>query len=182
LLVFDRRGTIVGRYDKRRCSINDLRAFAPGDRQLTVEIEGVRCGFLICLDWAFPELWADYAGGVELIFHSCVSDNSRREHNAAHTIPPLVQGYSWLHHYAISLSNSCRPSQDFPSLWIERSGHAGGEASRDQPGFAMNALADDPAQDRFFAMVHGFRRSASDGSLYAPHRPGAPSTSSEDPA
>ena len=30
LLVIDRAGTIVGRYDKRRCSANDLRAFAPG--------------------------------------------------------------------------------------------------------------------------------------------------------
>ena len=73
LLLFDRRGALVGRYDRWRCSINDLRAFVPGDRQLTIEIEGVRCGFLICLDWAFPELWAEYAGRVELIFHSCVS-------------------------------------------------------------------------------------------------------------
>lgn len=173
LLVFDRRGVMVGRYDKRRCSINDLRAFAPGDRQLTVEIEGVRCGFLICLDWAFPELWADYAGQVELVFHSCVSDHSRRDRNAAHTIPPLMQSHAWLHHYAISLSNSCRPSQDFPSLWIERSGHVGGVAARDRPGLVINALADDPAQDRFFAMVRGFRRAASDGSLYRPpdHNP-----------
>jgi len=167
LLVFDRTGTPVGRYDKRRCSVNDLRAFAPGDRPLTVEIEGVRCGFLICLDWAFPELWADYAGGVELILHSCVADDSRRERNAAHTIVPLMQSYAWLHHYAISLANSCRPAQDFASAWIERSGHLGSQATRDRPGLVVNALADDPAQDRFFAMVRAFRRSASDGSLYA---------------
>lgn len=170
LLVLDRRGEIAGRYDKRRCSVNDLRAFAPGERQLTVDIEGVRCGFLICLDWAFPELWAEYAGQVELIFHSCVSDNSRRNRNPAHTIPPLMQGYAWLNQYAISVSNSCRPSQDFPSFWVERSGHAGGRTSRDEIGFVVNALADDPEQDRFFEMVRNFRASATDGSLYAPHR------------
>jgi deaminated glutathione amidase len=76
-----------------------------------------------------------------------------------------MQGYAWLHQYAISVSNSCRPAQDFPSFWIERSGHAGGRAPRDEAGLVINALADDPEQDRFFAMVRAFRASASDGSL-----------------
>jgi predicted amidohydrolase len=170
LMVLDRQGAVAGRYDKRRCSINDLRAFAPGERQLVLDIEGVRCGFLICLDWAFPELWAAYAAQVELIFHSCTSDNSHRDRNPAHTIPALMQGYAWLHQYAISVANSCRPGQDFPSFWVERSGHAGGRASRDEVGSVVNALADNPAQDRFFAMVRDFRASATDGSLYAPNR------------
>ncbi len=85
-----------------------------------------------------------------------------------------MQAYAWLNQYAISVSNSCRPTQDFPSLWVERSGHAGGRAKPDEPGFVINALADDPEQDRFFAMVRGFRASATDGSLYAPHREKAP--------
>lgn len=171
LLVVDRAGAIVGRYDKRRCSVNDLRAFAPGDEQsLIVEIEGVRCGFLICLDWAFPDLWTAYAGKVELVFHSCVSDAAGRDRNPAHTIPPLMQGYAWLHQYAISVANSCRPAQDFPSFWVERSGHAGPRAMPDRPGLIVNALADDPEQDRFFAMVRDFRTAAHDGTLYEPHR------------
>lgn len=94
LLVLDRQGEMAGRYDKRRCSINDLRAFAPGDRQLTVDIDGVRCGFLICLDWAFPELWQAYAGQVELVFHSCVSDATRRDRIEAHTIQALLRSYA----------------------------------------------------------------------------------------
>ena len=170
LLVFDRHGEIAGRYDKRRCSINDLRAFAPGEQQLIVDIDGVRCGFLICLDWAFPELWMPYAGHVELVFHSCVTDNWKRDKNEAHTIPSLLQGYAWLNQYAISVSNSCRPAQSFASFWIERSGHGGGRASPDEAGFVLNALADDPEQDQFFDMVRSFRESATNGSLYAPHR------------
>lgn len=90
--VLDRQGIVVGRYDKQRCSMNDLRAFAPGDRSVTVVIEGVRCGVLICLDWAFPELWQGYAGEVELVFHSCVSDNHKRDKITAHAIPALMQG------------------------------------------------------------------------------------------
>ncbi|MFO1066919.1 MAG: carbon-nitrogen hydrolase family protein, partial [Geminicoccaceae bacterium] len=172
LLVIDRGGAVAGRYDKRRCSENDLRAFAPGaERPLIVEIEGVRCGFLICLDWAFPELWAGYAGRVELVFHSCVADAAGRDRNAAHVIPPLMQGHAWLHQYAVSVANSCRPAQDFPSFWVERSGHAGPRAIPDRPALILNALADNSEQDRFFAMVRRFRAAAADGSLYAPHRP-----------
>jgi predicted amidohydrolase len=169
--VFDRQGESAGRYDKRRCSMNDLRAFAPGERPLILEIEGVRCGVLICLDWAFPELWQEQAAaGVELVFHSCVSDDHRADKNHAHTIPALMQGYAFLHQFAISLANSARPRQDFPSLWVERSGHRGRRCRRDAPGLVLNALTDDAAQDRFFDMVRRFRAAASDGSLYAPHR------------
>ena len=82
-----------------------------------------------------------------------------------------MQGYAWLNQYAISVANSCRPAQDFPSFWVERSGHAGPRAAPDQPGLIVDALADDPEQDRFFAMVRSFRAAAADGSLYEPHRP-----------
>jgi hypothetical protein len=111
-----------------------------------------------------------YAGQVELILHSCAADDTRRNRNAAHTIAPLMQGYAWLHQYAISVSNSCRPAQDFPSFWVERSGHLGGRASADVTGFTLNGLANDPEQDRFFDAVRKFRTSATDGSLYAPYR------------
>lgn len=170
LLVIDRQGGIAGHYDKQRCSVNDLRAFAPGMGGLVLEIEGVRCGFLICLDWAFPELWQAHAGAVELVFHSCVSDDVNRDRIEAHVIQPLLQGYAWLHQYAVSCANSCRPAQNFPSFWIERSGHPGRRAARNRSGLVLNALAEDSGQDGFFAMVRRFRSSASDGSLYAPHR------------
>lgn len=169
LFVFDDTGAIAGRYDKRRCSINDLRAFAPGDTPLSLDIKGVRCGFLICLDWAFPELWQEHAGKVDLVFHSCYTDNVSRDRIEAHTIQPLIQGYAWLYQYAVSSSNSCRPQQNFPSFWIERTGHHGGSAARDETGFILNMLTDDPELDAFCQRVLEFRRSASDGSLYAPY-------------
>nr|WP_281410099.1 carbon-nitrogen hydrolase family protein [Phyllobacterium myrsinacearum] len=169
LFVFDDKGAIAGRYDKRRCSTNDLRAFAPGTTPLTVDIKGVRCGFLICLDWAFPELWQEHAGKVEMVFHSCYTDNVSRDRIEAHTIQPLIQGYAWLNQYAISSSNSCRPRQNFPSFWIERTGHRGGTATPDATGLILNALTDDPELDAFCERVLEFRRSASDGSLYAPY-------------
>lgn len=158
IYVFDRAGDLAGRYDKRCCSANDLRAFALGDYQLIGDIEGVACGFLICRDWSYSELWQQYEGKVELVFHSACSDGHGRDKNETHTIPPLMQSYARLHLYAVSSSNSCRPSQDYPSLWVERGGHMGQQATRHEPGFVINALIDDPEQDRFFAAVLDARR------------------------
>ncbi|MDA0662806.1 MAG: hypothetical protein O3B08_08225 [Proteobacteria bacterium] len=85
-------------------------------------------------------------------------------------IPSVMTSYAWLHQFAVSVANACNPAQDFPSFWVQRSGHRGTSAPLDCTGMAINALADDPAQDRFFAMVRDFRVAASDGSLYAPYR------------
>jgi predicted amidohydrolase len=160
LFVIDRAGQVAGRYDKRRCSRNDRRAFSPGNSRLVVDIEGVCCGFLICLDWAFPELWQELAGRADLVFHSCVSDNIQRDRIEAHIIQPLLRSYAWLNGYAVSSSNSCRPSQNFSSFWIERSGHMGAQARKDEISFAINDLIADEEQDQFFEMVRDFRASA----------------------
>ncbi|GAJ91401.1 carbon-nitrogen hydrolase family protein [Agrobacterium sp. SHOUNA12C] len=158
LYVFNRDGQLAGRYDKRCCSTNDQRAFELGRHQLILDIEGVSCGFLICRDWSYPELWRAYEGQVELVFHSACADGQGRDKNETHTIPPLMQAYGRQYVYAVSSANSCRYSQDYPSLWVERGGYMGGQATRHEAGFTMNALADDPEQDRFFAAVLESRR------------------------
>ncbi|WP_052210923.1 carbon-nitrogen hydrolase family protein [Rhizobium rhizogenes] len=158
LYVFNRGGQLAGRYDKRCCSTNDQRAFELGRHQLILDIEGVSCGFLICRDWSYPELWRAYEGQAELVFHSACADGQSRDKNETHTIPPLMQGYGRQYLYAVSSSNSCRHSQDYPSLWVERGGYMGGQATRHEAGFTLNALADDPEQDRFFAAVLESRR------------------------
>ena len=114
----------------------------------------------ICLDWSFPELWQELAGKVDLVFHSSVSDNIQRDRIEAHVIQPLLRSYAWLNSYAVSSSNSCRPSQNFSSFWIERSGHMGAQAPKDEIGFAINNLIADEEQDQFFQMVCDFRLSA----------------------
>ena len=158
IYVIDRRGMVLGRYDKQACSQNDLRAFSVGTGAGRCEIEGVRCGFLICRDWQLPELWQAHANDAELVFHSACADSQSRDKNETHTIPPLMQSYARLHQFAVSSSNSCRPSQDYPSLWVERSGHMGKQATRHETGLVLNALADDPEQDRFFEAVRASLR------------------------
>ncbi|MBN2316524.1 MAG: carbon-nitrogen hydrolase family protein, partial [Sedimentisphaerales bacterium] len=48
LYVINPEGMIVDRYDKRFCTGGDLKHYSPGDHFVTFDINGVRCGLLIC--------------------------------------------------------------------------------------------------------------------------------------
>jgi predicted amidohydrolase len=71
LHVISNFGEIVGTYDKRRLYKNEKDFYSPGQDQLVVEISGYKCGFLICYDNCFQELYDKYRNaGVGLLFHS----------------------------------------------------------------------------------------------------------------
>ena len=68
MYVISEAGEIFDRYDKRFCSgdaegrTGDLAHYSPGDHPSVWEINGVRCGALICYEYRFPELYRQYAG------------------------------------------------------------------------------------------------------------------------
>jgi len=71
LYVISSRGEIVGVYDKQRLYKAEKTHYSAGNTHLVVEINGFRCGFLICYDNCFPELYEPYRDrGVGLLFHS----------------------------------------------------------------------------------------------------------------
>jgi predicted amidohydrolase len=71
LYIISSEGKIVDRYDKSMCTGGDLKSYTPGNHLVTVDLKGVRCGFLICYDSCFPEMYNVYRHrGVELMFHS----------------------------------------------------------------------------------------------------------------
>ena len=70
-LVISNSGEIVGTYDKRRLYDKEKGFYSSGVGNLVVEIGGYKCGFLICYDNCFPELYEEYRNeGVRLLFHS----------------------------------------------------------------------------------------------------------------
>lgn len=78
LYVINPAGRIVDRYDKRFCTTGDLKHFSPGDHFVTFDVNGVRCGLLICYDVRFPELYRQYSKlGVQLMLHSLASSRRR---------------------------------------------------------------------------------------------------------
>jgi deaminated glutathione amidase len=75
--IINAEGKLVDRYDKLFCagnieqSTDDLAHYSSGSHFSTFEINGVRCGVLICHDYRYPELYREYKRrGVQLIFHS----------------------------------------------------------------------------------------------------------------
>jgi deaminated glutathione amidase len=76
-LVFDRGGELVGSYRKIHLFDVDMRDrvthresehVAPGEKPVTVEVEGVPMGLSICYDLRFPELYRSLAvAGAQLV-------------------------------------------------------------------------------------------------------------------
>ena len=56
-LVANRAGEIVATYDKTHLFTfaSEQTVFTPGDKIVTVELDGVKCGLAICYDLRFPE-------------------------------------------------------------------------------------------------------------------------------
>lgn len=67
-LVLDRDGCELGRYQKRRLFGFEIeRQVIPGSNSLVVDVEGVRCGVLICADLWFPELVREIAEDIDIL-------------------------------------------------------------------------------------------------------------------
>jgi predicted amidohydrolase len=79
LHIISDRGEIVGTYDKQRLYAHEKSVFSPGNESCVVCINGYKCGFLICYDNCFPQLYEKYRDAeVGLLFHSFYnSANSR---------------------------------------------------------------------------------------------------------
>lgn len=160
--VIDDHGQIVDRYDKRFCSgdldesSGDLAHYAPGDHLSVWEIEGVRCGALICYDYRFPELYREYKQqGVELVFHSYHAANFPRQRLEAiaaelgpeldgvnpaptftHpgiTMPAAMTAAAAQNHLWISCSNSSAPESLWPAFLVRADGPTVGRLVRNEP-------------------------------------------------
>ena len=70
-LVINRAGEIVATYDKAHLFTfaGEEKIFTAGDKIVTVEIDGVKCGLAICYDLRFPEFIRKIAlQGAEILF------------------------------------------------------------------------------------------------------------------
>jgi predicted amidohydrolase len=71
LYIISDKGEIVDRYDKSMLTDGDLNFYTPGNHITVININGFECGFLICYDSCFPEMYNIYRHkGVKIVFHS----------------------------------------------------------------------------------------------------------------
>ena len=193
LYIIDNTGEIVDRYDKRFCSgdpegrSGELAHYSPGDHPSVWEINGVRCGALICYEYRFPELHRDYAReGVQLIFHSFHAANASPERVAAIgaaigqelrrlnpaatftypgiTMPAAMTAAAASNHMWISCPNSSAPESAWPAFFVRADGITIGRARRNRPGLVISNV---DTEEELYHSTEAWRERALSGVLHS---------------
>jgi len=162
LYVISPEGEIVDRYDKRFCTKKDLEYFTPGDHFVDFEVNGVRCGLLICYDVRFPELYREYRKiGVDVIFHSFY--NARHKEDCIHPkiMPVAAQARAATNAFFLSLTNSSAP-YSWPCHFISPDGLVQQKLPRNRPGILY---ADIDTNKDYYDASAPFRMDAINGKL-----------------
>jgi len=162
LYVINNSGEIADRYDKRFCTRGDLEYFSAGDHFVVFELNGIRCGLLICFDVRFPELYREYCKlGVDLIFQSFY--NARQKPGGIHPkiMPVTAQAHAGINHIYMSLTNSSAPSS-WPCHLITPDGLIRNELDPDEPGIL---ISDIDISEKYYDASKGIRKRALEGKL-----------------
>ncbi len=175
LYIINAAGEIVDRYDKLFCAgdadsqTGDLAHYSPGNHFCVFEIEGVRCGTLICHDYRYPELYREYKRrGVQLMFHSYHAGHvpaarlaaiqagigvENWPYNPALTLPGITMPAT-MHSYAannfmwISCPNSSARESCWASFFVRPDGVATGQVPLHTTGLLLSTVdTDEPLYD-----------------------------------
>ena len=193
IYVIGKSGALVDRYDKRFCAgdssgrSGDLAHYSPGDHFSVWDINGIRCGALICHDYRYPELYREYKRqGVDLVFHSFHAANASPERIAAIgdsigprlrplnpaatftypaiTMPAMMTAMASSSHVWISCSNSSARESMWPAFFVRADGIATGRLRRNVSGVLLSSV--DTDQDVYDSTA-AWRDGAMEGVLHS---------------
>lgn len=162
IYVINPQGKIIDRYDKRFGTGRDLKHYSPGDHFTTFEINGVKCGILICYDVRFPELYREYRKlGVQMIFQSFY--NARMKPNAIQfkIMPITARARAATNYFFMSLSNSCA-TYSWPGHLITPDGLVKARLPLDEPALTVNLV---DTTKKYYDASGPFRMDAINGKL-----------------
>lgn len=178
LYIVDDHGRLVDRYDKRFCAGSasaddgDLAHYSSGNHFSVFEIDGVRCGALICHDYRYPELYREYKRlGVDLMFHSFHAGGLDAERfagmrsyvgaaldglNPGGTLPGITQPATMIaaaasSHVWISCPNSSARQSCWPSFLVRADGVVTGRLRLHTAGVLVSDV--DPAMELYDSTV-----------------------------
>lgn len=162
LYLINPNGEVVDRYDKCFCTEEDLEFFTPGDHFVTFDINGIKCGLLICFNLRFPELYREYRKlGADLIFQSF--HNARQGKGSIHPVIMHItaQAHAGINHFYMSLTNSSSP-ESWPCYFITPDGLVKNKLEPNIPGVLISDLNID---DKYYDASKSFRMDAIKGKL-----------------
>ncbi len=125
LEVVDASGETLGCYDKRKLYGKESEYYSPGERDLIVTLDGVSCGFLICYENCFPELYAEYKKqGAELIVHSFYNAGQSEPTTIAELMRASLIVRAADHGLCVMASNSSKSLSPMPATIVYPDGMA----------------------------------------------------------
>ncbi len=127
LWIINDRGKIIDRYDKRLLFGKDNEQehfyYQSGERFVQFELNGIKCGLLICHEWRYPELYREHMKmGTELLFQSWYDGNlSKKSYltdgkELGTLITGTVRGNAANNYLWISASNTSKAESSFASF------------------------------------------------------------------
>ena len=187
LYVISDGGEVVARYDKRFLGGSDLDHYSPGNHFSSWEIDGVRCGALICYDYRFPELYREYVKlRVQVMFHSFHAGNASDERVAAIgaaiggeyaalnpaatftypgiTMPAVMTASAACNNVWISCPNSSAPESLWPAFFVRSDGVTIGRLERNVPGVLISAV---DTEQELYDSTRPWRQRAIDGVFHS---------------
>lgn len=108
--VFDRKGVCVAEYDKTHLftPMGEDKYYTAGDRLCRFELDGVRCGIIICYDLRFPEFIRTLAlSGLDMLFIVSQWPKARTFHLRTLTAARAIENQMF-----VVCSNSCGRALD----------------------------------------------------------------------
>lgn len=165
LYIISNNGEIVNRYDKRKCSHNELlNWYTPGFEPCIFDIEGIRFGCLICIEIQFPKLFIEAEEqGIQCLIFSSYSNDSMFGIQA--------QGYAATNNYWISMAIPANQSKNLPSQFIAPNGKIQAKCKRNVNSIIVNEIDTENKKWHLpLKLARPWRRLAKEGSIYEEKR------------
>lgn len=151
LFLINKQGEIADRYDKRLLfGMNEGKEdkyYTPGEKIVTFNMNGIKCGLLICHEWRYAELYREHKRlGVELIFQSFYDRNlnlNEYQQDGIHQgklITGTLMNHSANNHLWISASNTSAKESCFASMVLQPDGRIKSKLKRNQAGVLITEI------------------------------------------
>jgi deaminated glutathione amidase len=154
LYVISSEGEIVDRYDKSMCTGGDLKVYTPGNHLVAINLKGIKCGFLICYDSCFPEMYNVYRHqGVEVMFHSFYNARHKGKTILDEIIPAEIRVRASDNLMWVVANNSSAEHSSWPTC-IARPDGSLTMLKRGVPGILYRTFPDKKKTDEFPSWTH----------------------------
>ncbi len=148
LYIISNKGEIVDRFDKSMLTgtmtSGDQKYFSHGDHIVTLTLKGNKCGFLICYDGCYPEMYNIYRhAGVNLMFHSFYNARTNTANILDEYVPALIKVRAADNTMWVVANNSSARHSNWPTCIARPDGSMADSLRRHVPGILYHDFPDE---------------------------------------